>query len=274
MKNNIKYLLLSCLILSTEIFAAVTGPGTRETYTLHYGFTVRQLDLCTDWACTAPFNAFTGSQYLAVNTAGVIPAYGEISVNLPNSGTYSHVRVTVDNAFVLNGYSARSESGGSEYCATGYGSTTYSTMAAAKAAAIDETVTIVLSKFLIEGTGVDAAGYGWLMYGLPDDQTSIPGYFAKGASETFTSEYDPYTKIIARDSGNDDFYITTVLQGDYDFGLGMPSTINFGITVLEHRGIEGGICGSSDVAEGACLEAELGKCFLVFGEPIFDFVIQ
>jgi len=274
MKNNIKYLLLSCLILSTDIFAAVTGPGTRETYTLHYGFTVRQLDLCTDWACTAPFNAFTGSQYLAVNTAGVIPAYGEISVNLPNSGTYSHVRVTVDNAFVLNGYSARSESGGSEYCATGYGSTTYSTMAAAKAAAIDETVTIVLSKFLIEGTGVDAAGYGWLMYGLPDDQTSIPGYFAKGHSKTFTSEYDPYTKIIARDSGNDDFYITTVLQGDYDFGLGMPSTINFGITVLEHRGIEGGICKAGDVAEGACLEAEIGSCFLVFGEPIFDFVIQ
>ncbi|SVD23495.1 uncharacterized protein METZ01_LOCUS376349, partial [marine metagenome] len=171
MKNNIKFLLLSCLILSTDIFAAVTGPGTRETYTLHYGFTVRQLDLCTDWACTAPFNAFTGSQYLAVNTAGVIPAYGEISVNLPNSGTYSHVRVTVDNAFVLNGYSARSESGGSEYCATGYGSTTYSTMAAAKAAATDETVTTVLSKWLKEGTGVDAAGYGWIMYGARADQT-------------------------------------------------------------------------------------------------------
>ena len=65
-----------------------------------------------------------------------------------------------------------------------------------------------------------------------------------------------------------------MLQGDYDFGLGMPSTINFGITVLEHRGIEGGICGAFDVAEGACLESELDKCYLVFGEPLFDFVIQ
>ena len=278
MKNNIKYLLLSCLILSTDIFANyahVIGPQVRESYTLHYGITVRQLDLCTDWACTAPFNAFTGSQYLAVNTAGVIPAYGEISVNLPNSGTYSHVRVTVDNAFVLNGYSARSESGGSEYCATGYGSTTYSTMAAAKAAATDVIYSAAdLSKFLKDGTGVDAAGYGWIVYGLRDDQTSIPGYYAKGHSKTFTSEYDPYTKIIARDSGNDDFYITTVLQGDYDFGLGMPSTINFGITVLEHRGIEGGLCNSSDVEDGGCLESEIGTCVFFPGEPKFDFLIQ
>ena len=101
MKNNIKYLFLSCLILSTDIFAAVTGPATRETYTSHYGITVRQLDLCTDWACTAPFNAFTGSQYIAVNTAGVIPAYGEISVNIPNSGTYSYAQLKMDNACLL-----------------------------------------------------------------------------------------------------------------------------------------------------------------------------
>ena len=107
MKNNIKYLFLSCLILSTDIFAAVTGPGTRETYTLHYGFTARQLDLCTDWACTTPFNAFTGSQYVAVNTAGVVPGYGEISINIPNSGTYSNVRLKIDNAWVINGYSAK-----------------------------------------------------------------------------------------------------------------------------------------------------------------------
>ena len=273
MKNNIKYLFLSCLILSTDIFAAVTGPATRESYTLHYGITVRQLDLCTDWACTTPFNIFTGSQYVAVNTAGVIPGNDEININIPNSGTYSHIRLKLDNAWVINGYAAMA-SESVVYCATGSSSTDYSTEAAAKAAATDETSSYILSKFLKDGTGVDAAGYGWLIYGTRADQTSIPGYFAKGASETFTSEYDPYTKIIARDSGNDDFYITTVLQGDYDFGLGMPSTINFGITVLEHRGIEGGICKAGDVAEGACLEAELGKCFLVFGEPIFDFVIQ
>ncbi|SVC61026.1 uncharacterized protein METZ01_LOCUS313880, partial [marine metagenome] len=144
-----------------------------------------------------------------------------------------------------------------------------------KAAATDVTFALVLSQFIKQGTGVDAAGYGRIIYGTRADQTTIPGYFARGVpSGASTSKYDAYTKILSRDSGNDDLYITAVLQGDYDFGLGMPSTINFGITVLEHRGIEGGVCGSSDVAEGACLEAELGTCVLAFGEPMFDFVIQ
>ena len=272
MKNNIKYLLLSCLILSTDIFAYVIGPGTRESYTLHYGITVRQLDLCNDWACTAPFNAFTGSQYIAVNTAGVVPGYDEISINIPNSGTYSHVRLTMDNAWVINGYSAQSSEGA--YCATGSSSTDYSTEAAAKAAATDETSSYILSKFLKNGTGVDAAGYGWLIYGTRADQASIPGYYAKGASETMTSDYDHYTKILTRDSGNDDLYITTVLQGDHDFGLGMPSTINLGIRVLEHRGIEGNVCRASDVATGLCVTAQIGTCVLGAGEPMFDFVIQ
>ena len=272
MKNNIKFLFLSCLIFSTDIFAEVTGPATRETYTLHYGFTVTQLDLCNDWACTTPFNAFTGSQYVAVNTAGVIPAYGEISINIPNSGTYSHVRLKGDNAYVINGYSAQASSG--SYCATGSSSTDYSTEAAAKAAATDETFAWVLSQFLKDGTGVDATGYGWLIYGTRADQTSITGYHAKGASETFTSEYNAYNMIITRDSGNDDLYITTVLQGDYDFDIGMPSTINFGITVLEHRGIEGGVCRAADVTDGACVTAQIGTCVSSPGEPIFDFVIQ
>ena len=272
MKNIHKLFAISCLILSTDIFAEVTGPATRETYTLHYGFTVTQLDLCNDWACTTPFNAFTGSQYVAVNTAGVIPAYGEISINIPNSGTYSHVRLKGDNAYVINGYSAQASEGA--YCATGSSATDYSTEAAAKAAATDETSSYILSKFLKDGTGVDAAGYGWLIYGTRADQTSITGYHAKGASETFTSEYNAYNMIITRDSGNDDLYITTVLQGDYDFDIGMPSTINFGITVLEHRGIEGGVCRAADVTDGACVTAQIGTCVSSPGEPIFDFVIQ
>ena len=272
MKNNIKYLFLTCLILSTDIFAAVIGPINRETYTLHYGITVRQLDLCTDWACTTPFNAFTGSQYVAVNTAGVVPGYDEISVNLPSSGTYSHIRLKLDNAWVINGYSVQSSEG--SYCTTGSSSTDYSTEAAAKAAATDETFVWILSQLLRHGTGVDAAGYGYLIYGTRADQTSIPGYFAKGASGTMTSEYNAYNLILTRDSGNDDLYITTVLQGDYDFGLGTPSTINFGITVLEHRGIEGNICRAADVTEGACVTAEIGTCVLGAGEPIFDFVVQ
>ena len=272
MKNNIKYLFLSCLLLSTDIFAYAIGPATRETYTLHYGITVRQLDLCNDWVCTSPFNAFTGSQYIAVNTAGVVPGYDEISINIPNSGTYSHVRLTMDNAWVINGYSAQSSEGA--YCATGSSSTDYSTEAAAKAAATDETFAIVLSKFLIDGTGVDAAGYGLIAYGVRADQTSIPGYYAKGASESNNSQYDDYTKIIARDSGNDDLYITTVLQGDYDFGLGMPSTINFGITVLENKGILARICSSETVVLGDCVTAQIGTCITGPGEPLIDFVIQ
>jgi len=276
MKNNIKYLLLSCLILSTDIFAFhLVGPATRESYTLHYGITVRQLDLCTDWACTAPFSAFTGSQYVAVNTAGVVPGYGEISINLPNSGTYNHMRLTVDNAFVVNGYSAKASEGA--YCASGSSSTDYSTEAAAKAAATDVTFTLVLSQFIKQGTGVDAPGYGRIIYGLRDDQTSIPGYFAKGvegSGKTSISNYDPYTKIVTRDSGNDDLYITTVLQGDYDFGLGIPSTINFGITVLEHNGSQPVVCSEDWVSVGMCVTAQIGTCVYGPGEIMFDFVIQ
>ena len=273
MKNNIKFLLLSCLILSTDIFAAVTGPASRESYTLHYGITVRQLDLCTDWACTTPFNVFTGSQYLAVNTAGVVPGYGEISINIPNSGTYSQVRLKMDNAWVLNGYSSVADEGA--YCASGSSSTDYSTEAAAKAAATDVTFPFVLSRFLRKGNGVDAAGYGRILYGTQADQTSIPGgYFAKGAEGAGGSNYDAYTKLVTRDSGNDDLYITTVLQGDHDFGLGLPSTIIFGITVLEHRGIEGGVCDTGWVDVGLCVTAQIGTCVLGAGEPLFDFVIQ
>ena len=273
MKNNIKYLFLSCLILSTEIFAYKIGPATRVSYTLHYGITVRQLDLCTDWACTTPFNVFTGSQYIAVNTEGPIPGYDEISINIPTSGTYSQVRLKMDNAWVLNGYSATDGSGA--YCASGSSSTDYSTIAEAKAAATDVTFSFTLSKFLRQGTGVDAPGYGFIAYGARADQTSIPGYYAKEHSEANGSTYDDFTKIVTRDSGNDDLYITTVLQGDYDFGSGkMPSTINFGMTVLENKGILAGICRADDVPEGGCVTAEIGTCITEPGEPIFDFVIQ
>ena len=282
MKNNIKYLLLSCLIFSTDIFANyvhVIGPQVRESYTLHYGITVRQLDLCTDWACTTPFNVFTGSQYVAVDTEGAIPGYDEISINIPTSGTYSQLRLKIDNAWVLHGYVASpygDVSNSGAYCATG-SATIYGTEALAKAAATKETFVWELSKLLQYGTGVDAPGYGLIFYGYRDDQTSIPGYFEKGddASGSRTSEAaDTYTWIMTRDEGNDDLFITTVLQGDYDFGLGMPSTVIFGMTVFENRGIEGGLCSSTDVEDGGCLEAEIGTCAIFPGEPKFDFVIQ
>jgi hypothetical protein len=277
MKNNIKFLFLSCLLLSTDIFAYKIGPGTRESYTLYWGITVRQLDLCTDWACTTPFNAFTGSQHVAVDPNGPVPGYDEISINIPSSGTYSHVRFKMDNAWKTHGYQAQPSQG--SYCASGSSSTEYSTMAAAKAAATMDIFVWDLETWMYQGNGVDAPGYGMIFYGLRDDQTSIPGgYFAKGDydSGSNTSEAaDTFTWIMTRDEGNDDLYFTTVLQGDYDFGLGMPSTVDFGITVLEHRGIEGGICSTSDVRDGICLESEIGNiCVSGPGEPIFDFVIQ
>ena len=279
MINNIKYLLLSCLILSTDIFANyahVIGPVVRESYTLHYGITVRQLDLCTDWACTTPFNVFTGSQYVAVNTEGAIPGYDEISINIPTSGTYSQLRLKMDNAWIIHGYQASPYAAGKN-CATG-SATIYATEALAKAAATKETFVWELSKLLQYGTGVDAPGYGLIFYGYRDDQTSIPGYFAKGddASGSRTSEAaDTYTWIMTRDEGNDDLFMTTVLKGDYDFGSGkMPSIINFGMTIFENRGTEGGLCNSSDVADGICLESEIGTCIFGPGEPKFDFVIQ
>ena len=276
MKNNIKYLFLSCLIFSTDIFANyahVIGPVVRESYTLHYGITVRQLDLCTDWACTTPFNVFTGSQYVAVDTEGAIPGYDEISINIPTSGTYSQLRLKMDNAWILHGYQASPYAAGKN-CATG-SATIYATEALAKAVATKETFVWGLSKIMRHGTGVDAAGYGMIFYGLRDDQTSIPGYFAKDDSRSWNSEAaDTYTWIMTRDEGNDDLFITTVLKGDYDFGLGMPSTVIFGMTVFENRGIEGGLCNSSDVEDGGCLEAEIGTCVFFPGEPKFDFVIQ
>ena len=264
MKNIHKLFAISCLILSTDIFAVTT---------YNFGWTVRQLDLCTDWACTAPFNLFTGSQYLAVNETGAVPGSGEISINIPTSGTYSQLRLKMDNAWILHGYQASPYAAGKN-CATG-SATIYATEALAKAAATKETFVWGLSKIMRHGTGVDAAGYGMIFYGLRDDQTSIPGYFAKDDSRSWNSEAaDTYTWIMTRDEGNDDLFITTVLKGDYDFGLGMPSTVIFGMTVFENRGIEGGLCNSSDVEDGGCLEAEIGTCVFFPGEPKFDFAIQ
>ncbi|SVC61027.1 uncharacterized protein METZ01_LOCUS313881, partial [marine metagenome] len=211
MKNNIKYLFLSCLILSTDIFANyahVIGPQVRESYTLHYGITVRQLDLCTDWACTTPFNLFTGSQYLAVNEKGAVPGAGEISVNLPTSGTYGYIRWKAKNEFQLNGYGLN-DTDDTTYCASG-SPTKYATEALAKAAATEVSWSMQLDKWLSWGNGVDAPGYGDIIFGYGTGQDNIPGY----TSHWSASELNEYTLLIRRDEGNDDFFLTTVLQGD------------------------------------------------------------
>ena len=132
MKNIHKLFAISCLILSTNIFAIVNN----------YGFTLRIIDFCTDWSCTAPFNAFTGSQYVAVNETGAVPGADTISVNLPTSGTYGYIRMLVNNDFLMNGYGKEDTN---SWCATGSG-TIYATEALAKAAATDTNNSFQLDK--------------------------------------------------------------------------------------------------------------------------------
>ena len=260
MKNIQKLFAISCLILSTDIFA-------ETTYT--FGWTVRQLDLCTDWACTTPFNLFTGSQYLAVNETGAVPGSGEISVNLPTSGTYGILRFKAKNEFKLNGYGLN-DTDDTTYCASG-SPTKYATEALAKAAATESTFSFQLDKFLSWGNGVDAPGYGDISYGYGAGQNNIPGY----TSQWSPSQNNKYTIILRREETNDEFFLTTVLQGDYDFGSGeIPSTINLGIEASNSVLIMFSTCDTDAINRGRCTSADENNCISWLGEPLFDFVIQ
>ena len=259
MKNNIKFLLLSCLILSTDIFAVTT---------YNFGWTVRQLDLCTDWACTAPFNAFTGSQYLAVNETGAVPGSGEISINIPTSGTYGYLRFKAKNEFKLNGYGLN-DTDDTTYCASG-SPTKYATEALAKAAATETNYSFQLDKWMSWGNGVDAPGYGDIVYGttMPNDP---PGYTSHWGVE----DNQKYSIILRREETNDEFFFTTVLQGDYDFGSGkIPDTINFGVGAATTSLIYVQTCTTSAVGRGWCTTVDENICYARMGEPFFDFVIQ
>ena len=218
-------------MLSSSVGAWCTTDGEKDSPAFEcpvmnlFGFTTKQIDFCTDWSCTTPFNAFTGSKYLAITPSGAVPGSDEIAVNLPTSGTYSHIRLLLNNDFLMNGYGKPSEP--NIWCATGSG-TLYATEALAKAAATDTNFSFQLDKWLSWGNGVDASGYGDIYYGYGTGQNNIPGY----TSHWGVDELNKYTLLVRRDEGNDDFYITTVLQGDYDFDSGkMPSTINFNVTM-------------------------------------------
>ena len=257
MKNIQKLFAISCLILSTDIFAVTT---------YNFGWTVRQLDLCTDWACTTPFNLFTGSQYLAVNETGAVPGSGEISINIPTSGTYGYIRWKAKNEFKLTGYGLN-DTDDTTYCASG-SPTKYATEALAKAAATESTFSFQLDKFLSWGNGVDAPGYGDIAYGttMPNDP---PGYTSHwSVSDT------PYSIIIRREETNDEFFFTTVLQGDYDFGSGkIPDTINFGVGAAHKSLTYFQTCDTYDIGRGWCTTVG-DTCYARMGEPLFDFVIQ
>ena len=258
MKNIQKLFAISCLILSTNIFAIVNN----------YGFTLRIIDFCTDWSCTAPFNAFTGSQYVAVNETGAVPGADTISVNLPTSGTYGYIRYKVKNEFKFNGY-GEAEGEEYQYCATG-SSSDYATEALAKAAATDTTYAMQLAENFSWGNGVDAPGYGDIAYGttMPNDP---PGYTSHWGVE----DNQPYSMIIRREETNDEFFLITVLQGDYDFGSGkIPGTINFGIGAADKSLIYVQTCTTKGVDRGWCATVDENICYARMGEPLFDFVIQ
>ena len=211
-------------MLSSSVGAWCTVDGTLDTPAYdcpvlnYFGFTAKEIDLCTDWSCTTPFNAFTGSQLVAVNDSGTVDGADEISVYLPTSGTYGYIRMLVNNDFLMNGYGKEDTN---SWCATGSG-TIYATEALAKAAATDTNNSFQLDKLFDMGNGVDAPGYGDITYGYGTGQNNIPGY----TSAWSVSEVREYTHLFRRDEGNDDFFFTTVLQGDYDFGSGkIPSTI-------------------------------------------------
>ena len=258
MKNIQKLFAISCLILSTNIFAIVNN----------YGFTLRIIDFCTDWSCTTPFNAFTGSQYVAVNETGAVPGADTISVNLPTSGTYGYIRYKVKNEFKFNGY-GEAEGEEYQYCATG-SSSDYATEALAKAAATDTTYAMQLAENFSWGNGVDAPGYGDIVYGYGAGQNDIPGYTSHWSASTLNK----YTYIFKREETNDEFLLTTVLQGDYDFGSGkIPGTINFGVGAANKSLVYVETCTTYGVGRGWCTTVE-DTCYARMGEPTFDFVIQ
>ena len=243
-------------MLSSNVFANTLN---------YFEFTLKQVALCTDWSCTNPFEVLNGSVQVAVNESGAAPNKGSFIINLPTSGTFSYIRLLVNNDFVMNGYGSKNSS---TYCATG-SSTIYATEALAKAAATDMSFAYQLDKNFV-GNGVDASGYGDMQYGYGTGQSNIPGY----TSDWNASTVNEYTNIYRRDEGNDDLFLTTVLQGDYDFGSGkLPSTITFGITVTNTYPLRAALATTYNYNRGRTTLTD-GSCIIYPGEFLFDFVIQ
>ena len=259
-------------MLSSSVGAWCTTDGEKDSPAFecstvnHFGFDIRAITFCTDWSCTEPLVVFNGSQYVAINASGAVPGSGEISVNLPTSGTYSHIRLQIDNDFKLNGYGKQATN---SWCATG-SSSTYATEALAKAAATEVSFIYQLDKTFSAGNGVDAAGYGEIQYGYGTGQNNISGY----STENGISASNEFTNIYRRDDGNNDFFMTTVLQGDYDFGSGkIPNTINFGITVTKYGSLEADLADQGLVNNGKATAAD-GSCIVYPSEFLWDFVIS
>ena len=262
------------IVLSTNAFSGNT--------TTSYKVIVKQLDLCTDWACTTPFNMFTGSKDAAVSTSGVA-AGSDIDIKTPTSGSnYNKLRMKISTTFKLDAYgdatvpadSAVGNAGDTRYCASN-STNQYTSSVLAKAAAAEASVVMPVSGFFGSGNGVDSAGA--IFYGKTTSmqaELEALGYTSKGDGNS-SSEND-YSMVLKQDTlGDDTFYITTVMKGDFDWGSGaIPTMVDFGITISSGGGSGSQVCGDTSISMGMCSAGTSGNCSIYPDEPVFDFTIQ
>lgn len=262
MKNITKILAVSGTLLTVNVFSATTYEYPDSLVATTYKPTIKEINLCLDWACSTPFNMFTGSQLINVTSSGVDSGGSFSNLKIPDSGTYGYLQLKLSKTFVLNGYGqlpSGVENAGN-WCATNNASSSYGNSVDAAAAASTENSELNTGFFKAandpKGNSIDALGK--IKYGTRADQTSIGGGYSDRVDGTNTSDINAYTFVLKTDSlSESDFYMTTVLQGNYDFGSSIPpSTVNFGISIDK------------------MIKFKTSDCSSKGAEPIFDFVIQ
>ncbi len=228
---------MGSILLSSGVFSATTYEYPDSLTATTYKPTIKEINLCSDWACETPFNMFTGSQLVNVTSSGVDAGSSFSNLKIPDSGTYGFLQLKLSKTFVINGYGQLPvgvENAG-DWCATNNAGSSYvnSTLAAAAASTENSELNTGFFKTASDpkGNGIDALGK--IKYGTRADQTSIGGGYSPRVDGTNTSDINAYTFVLKTASLADtDFYMTTVLQGNYDFGSDTPpSTVNFGISI-------------------------------------------
>jgi len=262
MKNITKILIASSVLFSSSVFSATTYEYPDSLVATAYKPTIKEINLCADWACSTPFNMFTGSQLINVTSSGVDSGGSFSNLTIPDSGTYGYLQLKLSKTFVLNGYGqlpSGVENAG-DWCATNNASSSYANSTLAATAASIENSELNTGFFKTaddpQGNGIDALGR--IKYGTRADQTSIGGGYSDRVNGINTSDINAYTFILKTTSLSDaDFYMTTVLQGDFNFGSSTPpSNVQFGISIDK------------------MIKFKTSDCSSKGAEPIFDFIIQ
>jgi hypothetical protein len=253
MKELIKVLAIATLFVSTNSISANEYPLEGTLYADTYKPTIKELNLCSDWACTAPFNMFTGSALVEVKS-NEEPNF-EFDLVVPDSGTYGYLQLKISKIIILNGYGKLSNG---KWCATNSIATNLTSSTVAVAASVENSrLNDEMFKTASDpqGNGIDP--FGRIKYGLLDGQTSIGGGYSDRVEGVNTSDINKYTFVLKTDSLTDsNFYITTVLQGGHDFGSDIGPNFEFGISINKMIKFNTKTC----VSKGA--------------EPVFDFIIQ